>query len=326
MMSEPCVDDIAGLVEIDRAAATASVVGRTFLLSGKGATRDLALFLYRVLHTRNTTSLSPVTGRSLRDPKLEARLVDATPHHTSRAIARRLPDNGDTGDQHVLLKLEGLRVYTPRATLSGAGTGGGTAEGDLVEAQIPSMRPAVSPGYFMVDSSLGPGGAGGSLLRLYISLADPDEASKVWHDLLVALEESRTPYRAKICSQPEQYPRSDAIVVYLSETSRGLTRVVTDRMAACGGLGGPLSQFASPIASGVAAAWEPRDPRPSFTGLSFGQHRSLLTAVAARDVATGATSAPLDVALKASFDEGGVSSASLACGTSDPLPRLLIRD
>jgi hypothetical protein len=86
-------------------------------------------------------------------------------------------------------------------------------------------------------------------------------------------------YQAKVASARRFYPRRDALVVYLDRTA---LQVIPSLVAALSSLrlGTEVSAFAEPLTAGIGCAWEPRDPRAGFAGMSLGQHRSRVVAEA----------------------------------------------
>jgi hypothetical protein len=274
-MNAPAATPIAALVEAlagvwvapDRRRAR---LGDTELEapSARRMTERLARELYQRLHAGNA-------GRdhSERSPALETALAEATPHRTS-PTALALPAEG-AGDGVVLI--DGLRVRVPPELLTGP------------ELLLPAARPALSPGHYLVDA---PAGRihGAPILRIYLHLHGPADAPARWHDVLAALNDAGVTYRAKIISTPGGYPRRDAMVVYLGPGHWHAATLIRDAATGRPGVGREASLFAHPLAPGVAAAWDPHDPRPGHRGMSFGEHRARATADALlrnTDLATG---------------------------------------
>jgi hypothetical protein len=163
------------------------------------------------------------------------------------------------------------------------------------EVFLPAARPALSPGHYLVD---GPTGRlrGTPILRVYLHLHSPAEAPARWHDILTALNDASVRYRAKIISTPGGYPRWDAMVVYLGPGHWHAAALIRDAAAGRPGVGRESSLFAHPLASGVAAAWDPNDPRPGHRGMSFGEHRARATAEALLRDADSDTDSDTDLA------------------------------
>ncbi len=109
-------------------------------------------------------------------------------------------------------------------------------------------------------------------------LTDAKSAVQAWQFALSALEGRCADYHAKILSISSEYPRRDALVIYLNGDDEGDVRALTRALTDCPAIGTSTSVFADELAPGIATAWEPQDPRPGQAGLSFGQHRCLALA------------------------------------------------
>jgi plasmid stabilization system protein ParE len=260
----------------------------------------LASALYDELHAGRPQD-EGARPRTLREPEMEARLAEATPHRTTRVHARV---HAAEDDGTVLVELDGVRVRVARGLVR-AGT---AAPGEEVELELAAARPALSPGFFLVDGSRGSRGRGGPLRRVYVHLEGPDAAPSAWNAVLGRLEALAVPYRAKISSSRRLFPRRDALVVYLGPGHWAAAEQLVAVAGAIDGRGETVSAFADPLAPGLAAAWEPVDPRPGMRGLSFGQHRSLAVAeglvthavaVAVADGASASREQAVAVALRA---------------------------
>ncbi|MEU8705045.1 T3SS effector HopA1 family protein [Streptomyces sp. NPDC048565] len=263
------VEDAARSVEIADDLRTATVAGRDIEADNpRELQRLLALGIYEVLHAGLPVEPTPVPWRT-RDARFEQELAGWVPHRTTRAsgLVRAEPEADDT---RVLLEREGVRVWTPRERISAPGP---LVEGARVVLDVPAARPALSPGFFLVDGSRQASG-GGAVLRVYVHLVDADRAGEVWGRALEFLEERQAHYRAKVLSVRRLYPRRDGLVVYLRKGSWELAGPLADALSGAPGLGAGVSAFARPLADGVAVAWEPSDSRSGMRGLSFGQHRA----------------------------------------------------
>ncbi|MGY0070483.1 T3SS effector HopA1 family protein [Streptomyces sp. QTS137] len=235
----------------------------------------LARTLYEVLHTGRGVK-DRESPRTLRAPDYEARLAKATPHPET-VVAGILTDRRSATGRRVV-EVDGLRVGVPDpVTLRETGRTAGDAGRPVVLMNLPSARPLVSPGFFLVDSGTGRTG-GGDLLRLYLRVADADAAPELWRAVLSALESRSVTYRAKIISNPASLPRNDGMVVYLGAGSWDAVGAVTEEALATGLPEGPAPAFAHEVAPGVTAAWEPKDDRTGMRGLSFGEHRAHVVA------------------------------------------------
>ncbi|MER7402539.1 T3SS effector HopA1 family protein [Streptomyces sp. NPDC000070] len=270
----------------------------------------LARTLYEVLHTGRGVK-DRESPRTLRAPDFEARLAQATPHPETVAAGILTEERTAAGRQ--VVRIDGLRVSVPDSvTLRDGGRTAGDPERPVVLMNIPSARPLVSPGFFLVDSGAGRITGGGALLRLYLRVADADAAPELWHAVLSALESRSVTYRAKIISNPASLPRNDGMVVYLSPGSWDAVDTVVESALATTLPDGPAPAFAHVIAPGVTAAWEPRDDRTGMRGLSFGEHRAHVVARAFVDAAQQHRERPAAAELAAACVAANVDPADPA--------------
>lgn len=234
----------------------------------------LAEALYFAWHVRNPAMIEdrPWTRR---DQELEERLAAGVPHRTTttRVILREIPTDGDL----LVVEREGVRVRIKRDTVR---PGEPLHVNRSVEQLTAAVRPALSPGYFLADGSLG-SPLGSPILRVYVHLSRLEAVPDLWADALDLLEHAGVPYRAKITTSDPMFARSDGLVVYLGPD--GATRAIT----ALAGLVGRAvdvdaltSIFAEEQGDGIAIAWEPADSRRGFAALSFGEHRARVIASA----------------------------------------------
>lgn len=260
---------------------SAAVGGREIEASGPAElTPRLARAIYDVLHVGRPAEpasrdggrgSSPRASRAAKpDYEFEARLLAAVPHRTVVRTGRLLAVRPD----EILAEVEEVRVRLPR--LQGTLPRGlPPAPGSPVAVTLPSARPALSPGYFVVDSTrpLHPG----QIFRVYVQVSEPDALLEAWQLTLADLEGRRLAYRAKAVSRPRLLPRSDALVVYLGERHLAIARNLAGTVSGLADGTAAGSVFTEPITPGVTLAWEPADPRPRMRGLSFGEHRALAT-------------------------------------------------
>lgn len=276
--------------------------------------RQLAVAMYEELHAGMAEREPGTVPFHLRDPRLEEQLAAAVPHRTTTrtAVVRAVPAEGDS---RILLEREGVRVWAPRADVRDDGP---YALGQRVSVTVTAVRPALSPGFFLVDGSraMAPGSGSGELLRVYVHLMDADAAVGAWGKMLGLLEEQGADYRAKVLSARSLYPRRDALVVYLRQESWGLAHDLAGALRGLPGRGDDVSLFARPLAPGVAAAREPADRRPGMRGLSFGQHRAGVLAQVL--IEQRKTSGELAEILLHRFTEAGISATDPADNVDVP--------
>jgi hypothetical protein len=272
--------------------------------------RLLAEALYEELH-----SGQQVTGRRLpfrlRDPDFERALAAAVPHRhsTASAIVRPRPD-GVGRRSAVLVERDGVRVWvSPEAIRDNAEP----SPGERVRLTVPAVRPALSPGFFLVDGSR-QRTAGSETLRVYIHIAQPRFAAGIWSQALSHLEEREVVYRSKILSTKLLYPRRDALVVYLGgEHRRDVAAELAETVRHAPGVGRETSVFTTTLAPGIAMACEPDDRRKVLGGLSFGQHRATVLAHALVECAEEPSAR--ETAIRKHFSEAGIDLADPALNT-----------
>jgi len=273
--------------------------------------RQLAVAMYEELHAGMAEREPGTVPFHLQDPRLEEQLAAAVPHRTTTrtAVVRAVPAEGDS---RILLEREGVRVWAPRADVRDDGP---YALGQRVSVTVTAVRPALSPGFFLVDGSRAAAPGFGELLRVYVHLTDADAAVGAWGKTLGLLEEQGAHYRAKVLSARSLYPRRDALVVYLRQESWSLAHDLAGALRGLPGRGDDVSLFARPLAPGVAVAQEPADRRPGMRGLSFGQHRAGVLAQVL--IEQRKTSGELAEILLHRFTEAGISATDPADNVDD---------
>jgi len=239
--------------------------------SGEDLANKLADGLYWHLHA-GVEKWAASTQSAMRDADFELRLRREIPHSQTRIAARVLGSDGNSWT----IDIDGLRVRLPRPGETCASEGQGVRETLLVDC----VRPRLSPGFVVVDGSLGRGARGASTLRIYVHLNDRQTAPKVWGHALRLLEKYAVPYRAKIAAIHPFLARQDALVIYLGHDHAHICASFATEVSAVEGVGADVSPFTYQLATGVSMAWESHRPRPLHAKLSFGQHRSSVVAAA----------------------------------------------
>ncbi|GAB7182132.1 hypothetical protein ATKI12_1963 [Kitasatospora sp. Ki12] len=247
--------------------------------------RLLSDALYHELHAGLDVEGGSLPFR-LRDPEFEAELAKAVPHRetTLRGVLREVGE-----DTHrvefggVTVRVPAERVLVEGEPAAGAVAAGAVVGGAVVGVRNTSLRPALSPGFFMVEGTRPHRSR--EVLRVYVHVESWQAARPVWHAALTHLEANRVTYRSKIVSSKLLYPRRDALVVYLDQQDREAVHGLAEAVGELPGLGSDTSVFTRRIRPGVSTAWEPRDPAPGMDGLSFGQHRASVLAKALVDTA-----------------------------------------
>ncbi|MHA3700661.1 T3SS effector HopA1 family protein [Jatrophihabitans sp. YIM 134969] len=239
----------------------------------------LATALYEEWHAGISPEASARRRRSpRRDHDLEALLAATVPHDTAEVEVTVGPRGAGPDGECVVVELHRVRVRVPLAGELGERLRHATP-GDAVTLPFGSVRPSLSPGFLLVNGSTG-GPGQGEILRLYLHVPTAALAPGVWGATLAALEDARVPYRAKVLSRRESYPRRDAVVVYLGERAWPVLPDVIAAATDLDALAADTSALAHRVAPGVAMAWDPRDGRPGWDRMSFGQHRGAVVAEA----------------------------------------------
>ncbi len=287
----------------------------------------LAGALYETWHAGRREG-SESLPRQLRDAEFERALGEAVPHeHTSVGVlVHAAPARSDAGVTEAVVQRDGVRIRIARESVEGAALGetdGGASgpvvdwvPGDRITLRVPAARPALSPGFFLVDGSTPGSGSGGATVRLYVHLTDSQSAVSVWGRVLSHLEERKVPYRAKVLSSRLLYPRRDALVVYLDEEDRAAVAGLAEAVAGSPGVGEETSVFTHRLGPGVALAWEPEDRRQPMQGLSFGQHRASAVAKAVLDSRKSGN--PVERELLSRFAEANIDPADPARNSTSP--------
>ncbi|MFF4944871.1 T3SS effector HopA1 family protein [Streptomyces rubiginosohelvolus] len=292
------------LVDVRADGLEARVAGRTLSADSPRDLRGrLTNALYEEFHAGNGAhrrDADAAPRRTLRDSALERRLAAAVPHPTT-PVTGRLLEVGEGGELVVRLpeitaRLTADRLIGPAAPVPG----------ELVQVALEAARPALSPGFFYVMGSRALPVPVGPVRRLFLHARDADAAVGLWAAALAALEDAGARYHAKVLSDEDDYPRRDSVVVYLHGDHAPAERAVAAAVRDLPGLGGDTSLFTARLAPGVAAAWDPRDPRPGRDGMSFGQHRSFALATALVDHAQGAGAGDLADQVVRAFRAAGI--------------------
>jgi hypothetical protein len=271
----PAVRDAVSQIRISADRSSAVVGGREVAADfPRELRRLLAESLYNILHSGQPDGQVPTR---LRDDALEQQFIARVPHRLIEvpAIARSAVQRDPSGRKRLLVEREGLRIWVPLEVI----TTSGIAPGEPVRLALPPWRAGLSPGFFLVDGTRRRDTSRG-VQRVYLHFSDTEHAVPAWGRVLTFLEEREAPYRAKVLSSRELYPRRDSIVVYLTGARDDLVHDLAELVQDLPGLGDDTSVFVDRIAPGVGAAAEPADPKSGRQGLSFGQHRATVLAAA----------------------------------------------
>lgn len=243
------------------------------------------------------------------DAALEQQLGDAMPRGRSRVRAALLAETDgvvvvDLGGVHVSVAADSDRIEA--------------REGDEIVLVVPTHWPRQSPGYFSVTSPTRGFRAIGPIVRVYVQSADAELALASWRAVGTALGDRDIPWRAKALASATSYPRNDAIVLYLPRPAWQHLDEILGVLAGTGASGGSCgAAFVNHRSPGVAVAFEPVDVRPTYAGLSFGQHRSRLVAEAL--VAASRDRTDPAVAVRAALVSGAVDATAPWRNVSSPM-------
>jgi hypothetical protein len=278
---------------------TATVGAREVSAAGPASLRrELTSAIYDELHA-GRDPVQPLAGRYLRDEAVEGRLRELMPYTDTVRGAVLL----DTWAGESLVLLDGVKVWLRDVRV-------GTSGVDVL-VRVPAARPALSVGYFLADSAT-EWKPDGPVLRIYVHVTSMTAVFGAWAAVLATLAGLGTGYRVKVVSSAELLPRRDGLVVYVPGTAADVTGRIASAIEPVPGIGAEVSVFASPVAPGLATAWEPSDARPELRGLSFGEHRSAVLAGALVEHA-GLAEAARYQAIAVAFLAAGIDPADPAC-------------
>jgi hypothetical protein len=255
--------------------------------------RELKRALYWYLHAGTEDEALPA-GKPQSDPALEKALREAVPH-THTQVTVRIIDSRAPG--LCIADIGGVRVRLPERP--------GVISEDRARFAMECVRPRLSPGFLLVDGSLGHGLTTEPTLRVYTRIGDVSSAAPVWGRALAILEEFGVPYRAKIACTRPFHSRRDAMVVYLGPAAQGIVEPFAHRIADHDGVSGAVSMFVRQLRPGVGVAWEPRQLSPRYAGHSFGEHRAAVVADALMNLGH-AQGARRELAVADALTEAGI--------------------
>jgi hypothetical protein len=301
VLAGPLLEHLGDL-RIDLAEDRIQVGDRILEAANLTALRSkLSSALYDVWHA-GTAGRDDKRLTRRRDSELERELVAAIPHQSA-------PILGKVGTGSGVVEVNRVRILVPAEALTGRATG------DPIQLELPPLRPMLSPGFLFVTGSAG-GTGGSAVLRLYIHVIAAEHAPQIWRTSLQHLESAGARYRAKVLSQTVAFPRRDAIVVYLPESSWPHAPELASALDGAAGVGAETSVLAHRIGPGLAMAWEPTDNRAGWRRMSFGQHRS--TAVARGVTRHVRDSVPLHAAVAEELTEAGIDTTDPARNLDSP--------
>lgn len=248
---------------------------RSVLPNPRAATQTLANVLYSTVHAGQPASGEELPWLPPNDIEFEEQLTGAFSEELLDEQCEVLLE----GQKDVLVSLAGVRIVAEREAIHESNRG--TSIG------IPAVRPNLSPGFLLLNSgkrisSLDKSG----LVRIYFRIDSPEEAALAWPIVSDFLWRQPFPWQLKCLSRKDSYPRNDAIVAYVGYDA--IEESLAELLKAVAPLWGlpkasgktEKSPWVLHVSDHVAIAFEPDDPRAEYAGLSFGMHRSKLTAEA----------------------------------------------
>jgi hypothetical protein len=218
--------------------------------------------------------------------------------------------------ERVVVERDGLSLWATKDEVVAEGAGD-VSVGSPVRVRLPKELFKLSPGFYMAlgDHALLTD-AGATLLRLYWHL-EPRGAAVLVGSLTRACNEAGVPFRLKVVSQPEQYRRCDAAVLYIRGADYGqVAAIAEDAYALLAPDLRPLTPaLTKTLAPGLGFAEDPGGQD------SFGTHRCLAVAegmVRAYERSASTPQARLE-AVAESFDDAGLRLGApfLNPGSSD---------
>lgn len=296
VLLDQALDEVFDDVRVD-ARRGAVVVGGEVLQSSTSADADpaLAAYIYGKFHSRSEEAAAE-PGRVRSDPDLENRIVRATRRtmtYERLPLLETVPEPSG-----VFARYFGLHAFFPSDRCLDIGKAS-------VLAKVQTVLPYMSMGYFHYTGQAGSGNPR-NLLRIYYASDSPPAAVNAWEHLLDFADGAMIPFRAKILSRSFEYPRSDAIVVYLPSESWDRLDEICDVLSAWSTTD-LRSVFTLPLADGVAASWEPPLQTGPAQRRSFGEQRS-------QSIAQGCANA-----LRFGFELRSAVRSSLISSGIDPL-------
>lgn len=307
------LEDLVQNIQVDAKSYSARVRQvRVQESNAHDLSQSLSASIYRVLHSGGPeTSPDAMPSVDWNSATQLAAVTRSRLVHRVVPVARTSSGHGTPqNDAETVVLWQGVRIAVPRNRVVDRGP-------DFATVAFSDIRPAVSPGFFLLDRGLDLVKGSTDTFRIYVHMRDFESARKLWPRLTEGLDKTGCRYQAKVLSKPSSYPRRDAIVIY-SRWPGGTDCVpaVVDAVRESEGIGSDVSEFALEVAPGVGLGWEPTDSRAEMKGLSLGQHRSTVISRALVEASTiGAD--PLEHLRKAMRD-GNICPDSLYRNADSP--------
>lgn len=206
----------------------------------------------------------------LSDVVVDELIVKSTPlqFRDSRAPVDSVKFN-DKGDELGVYALIGaLKVFIPNERIL-------TRDDKEVHFRTRTLRPRLSAGFmfFIGSDRLA---YRDRLFRIYCGATDPNSLLPTWAKLIHFITRTQAPIRMKMLSRLSEYPRRDALVLYVDEDAWELVPEVLEILESGGdtSIGPEEARFAKKLTPNIMCAWEPHDRSVPLGKESFGQQRS----------------------------------------------------
>ncbi|MDI9894855.1 T3SS effector HopA1 family protein [Rhodococcus sp. IEGM 1381] len=208
---------------------------------------------------------------------------------------------------------QGVRIAVPARSV--------TETRDGASIRLDGRRPRVSPGFFLVRGSRRPFVGRGTLVRLYCTVDNPVAALGLWRTLVRFLGEQDVPWQMKMISDAPLLGRNDSLVIYFPRRAWPTIPAVVEAIALSDTTSDRHSPFTTRVGPGISYAFEPADPDPRSTAMSFGQHRSTAVAEALISHAAGSalTAKPKSEYLVERLAARGIDPTDLSRNLSSPI-------
>lgn len=190
----------------------------------------------------------------------------------------------EAGEERIVVERAGVRFDTPR---DGVRLTASVSAGEQVAVRVPPEQRHIMPGFYVAIGDAGDEMERPACIRVYWN-ARPAGALTLMHALTVALNRASIPFRLKALSDPREFGRADAVVLYLARASWPVAAqiVAAATAAARQQLVPRTSLLVRELAPGVGVADDPAD------GQSFGEERTRLLAEATVSASWEAAPAP----------------------------------
>lgn len=206
----------------------------------------------------------------LPDIVLEESIIRATPipFRESEGVFVGCATAKDGSELGLYTYLSGMKVLVPSDRVI-------SCDHNVVRYKTRTLRPRLSAGFmFFIGQAYNVRAQ--HLLRLYRKAEDPSDILDVWSELVDVISAKRLPITMKMLSRMYEYPRRDALVLYLNEGAWSsidyIVRILSDGQGIT--TEDTTDRFAHRLTDNVMCGWEPADPMAPTGKESFGQQRA----------------------------------------------------